>query len=154
MRTKKLCTDLPLGLPSSHRAHGLANWGFKCGCSLCTAPQEVKDKSDRQRERLAQIMQAFQDENVQYDQVVALTKEFLHLAKTERLTRKLDGYYFMLMRLYHSFRDLDSSLKYGKLALKYAIAFDDPDGPFLQGLKQDITDLESIREYYSQQQNV
>lgn len=52
---------LPLNLISDQRQETLHhNWGFRCTCSLCT-DAKATDISDRQRARLAKILQDIND---------------------------------------------------------------------------------------------
>ncbi len=129
-------------MPYAYRNKGLANWGFNCTCSMCTASVLERDESDRRRERLVEIYNSMNDEETSYDKLVELTKEFVGIVAKEGLIPKVGEYYQIFMRIYYGYGDTESAYKYAKTALKYAETFADPEGGFCTGLRADLHLLE------------
>jgi hypothetical protein len=132
-------------MPSKYRAYHLTNWGFNCTCSLCTAPEDERKRSDRRRERVVDILYAMNDEALHYNDFVGLAEELIRVVEQERLTRQFSTYYHTLMKLYSEYSDMASSEKYARRALEYAEAFDDPEGEFVLSLRRNIETLETSK---------
>ncbi|KAK3324992.1 hypothetical protein B0H66DRAFT_511281 [Apodospora peruviana] len=137
---------LPLGMPTTIRRKSLANWGFNCTCSLCSAPKEARDASDRRRERLVELYYAMREPDTEYDTLVELTREFVDIVQIERLFPKVGEYYQAFMKLYYDYGDVESAYRYARTALKFAETFADPEGGFCGGLRGDIRLLEDLLE--------
>lgn len=131
-------------MPSQHRAANLENWGFNCTCSLCTAPLEVRQASDRRREKLADLYFAMKEPTISHDQLLKLTDKFLELVYAEHLETRFGEYFQALIRFYYNFGDHKNALKYAELSLKYSEAFADPQGGFCVSLRQDIKFLKDL----------
>jgi hypothetical protein len=86
---------------------------------MCRAPLEEKMKSNKRRKRLAQIQYHLQHEPITIDELKAIALEFFDLVEKERLTPKLPDYYTDFMSMYYAWGDLEESVKYGELALKW-----------------------------------
>jgi hypothetical protein len=118
------------------RAQALASWGFECTCPLCTASTAEKARSDERRTRLREVLYIIQSSSFgSYYELADLTDELLGIAEQERLTRKMAEYYNILYRAYYETGDLRLAALYARSALKYADAFEDPEGAFSEQLR-------------------
>ncbi len=109
---------------------------------MCTASPEKKEHSDARRMRLVEIMYAMNDEDMYYDQTVELIKEFVAIVDEERLVVKVGEYYDIFMKVFAAYNDIESALHFGRLALKHAETFADPEGTFCTRLRENIELLE------------
>ncbi len=140
-------------MPTAYRARALANWRFNCTCSLCTAPARERAASDRRRERLVEILNTMEtDERTHYDDLVALTREFVGILERERMQSRAGEYYRTFMRVYWQFGDVESAIRYGQAALRYSAPFADPDSSFVAGLRDSIRYMERIQQQEQEQE--
>ncbi|KAK0612237.1 hypothetical protein B0T14DRAFT_439291 [Immersiella caudata] len=97
----------------------LKQWGFKCTCSLCSAPQDVLAASDaRRREfRAARdgILQLAQEED--FHSAVEVVQKLFKLVEEEELEPHLGDLYEIPARLYYQVGDLENARKYFKRSM-------------------------------------
>lgn len=60
-RTANSHADVPIGLLHEGRKQGLDDWGFTCKCALCSSSADKLNESDRNKDRLREILLALQD---------------------------------------------------------------------------------------------
>jgi hypothetical protein len=134
-------------MPTAHRKKALANWGFNCTCNLCTSSPEHQAVSDQRRERLVEVYYAMQEETTTYDILVELSREFIQLAREERLLARIPEYYQSLMRIFYAFKDVETAHKYGTLSLRFGEIFSDPEGEFVSVVRRELDEVDrALRE--------
>ncbi|KAH8881328.1 hypothetical protein GQ53DRAFT_735558 [Thozetella sp. PMI_491] len=133
-----------LGMPTKYRTEALENWGFNCTCAKCTAAPDEKAKSDARLFELVRLNQMLskRDADYEYAQVVELTRRFVDIVQEENLFAKVGEYYQTFMTLFYFYGDIESAIKYGRTALRYAEMFTDPEGGFCGGIRLDLELLE------------
>src|SRR5262245_1361199 len=140
-------TDIPMGMPYVFRARALEAWGFNCTCSMCTAPEAEREKSDTRRKRLVEITYTLSGQagvQLEYEDIVALSGELLQIAETERMERNMADYYANLMKLFYGYGDVEASIRFGKAALERLEGFGGNwEDPFSRTLKEKLKVLES-----------
>lgn len=72
-----------------------------------------------------------------------MANEFDILIEKERFTGKLPDFYNIFMMLFNERGDLESSLKYGRMALKYAEQFGDPEDGMCRGIRDYLRMVEA-----------
>lgn len=97
----------------------LKRWGFKCSCSLCSAPAEEIAASDRRRERVQAIRKEVLKhvQNREFQGAIELNAEMLELIRKEDLAPHLGEHYEVLARLYLAATDLKNAKIFAQLAL-------------------------------------
>lgn len=93
-----------------------------------------------------EIQQIMRDDRIRYEDVVSMTEELRDIVDQEHLTTKLVDMYFGLMNLYFEWADLEGSIKYGEMALKYMEAFGDSDCHPCQRLRANLEWLKRKRD--------
>jgi len=109
---------------------------------MCSASEKERNASDWRRERLVKIYDQMHFKGTDYDGLVELTREFVDAVMKERLIPKIGEYYAIFMRIFYSYGDTDSAVKYARTALRYAEVFDDPEGDFCTTLREDLGIME------------
>jgi len=138
--------DIPLGLPSAHRTMALAQqWGFHCACDMCLSSREEKQASDARRERLVQVQVLLRHEDTAYEALSGLANELVDLARAEGMTTKLSDFAFTVATAYFKRGDLATTEKYADVALRYLMAFGDPDSQLVADLQKNIEWLRGLR---------
>jgi len=87
---------------------------------MCTAPEEVREKSDMRREKIRELRDKVQEmiDKSHYHKAIKLQRQLLSLAIKERLEPHYGEYYWVLARLYLAVRDKDNTIKYSRIAVK------------------------------------
>ncbi|KAH6847241.1 hypothetical protein B0I37DRAFT_341273 [Chaetomium sp. MPI-CAGE-AT-0009] len=97
----------PLGYTYEQRKAILQAWGFQCRCALCSGSLEVRNASDRRRERLLEIHQTLsQAERLGGKRVGQLVAEAMGLIEQEELRPQLVEYYQQFAKAYLMVNDL------------------------------------------------
>ncbi|KAM7200407.1 hypothetical protein V8F20_005384 [Naviculisporaceae sp. PSN 640] len=146
---------IPLGMPTSYRHQGLANWSFKCTCPLCSSPPSALSASDARGNRLPELLylmkqlaptssESLEQTQANYETLVQYTQEFVSILQVERLFPKVAEFYQQFMKMYYGFGDIESAYKYAQTALKFGEIFSDPEGGFCGGLRMDLEFLEGL----------
>ncbi|KAF9876117.1 A/G-specific adenine glycosylase [Colletotrichum karsti] len=90
----------PLNMDYKDRQQTLAEWGFKCNCSLCSSPDAVA-ASDANRERIQQIVSMLNQPVFQNPGLMKqLGEEMEGIIEKEKLRAQLGDFYDMFARAY------------------------------------------------------
>ncbi|KAH0443625.1 hypothetical protein CcaCcLH18_00938 [Colletotrichum camelliae] len=98
--------------------HLAKEWGFECGCALCTAPEEEVAVSDANRERLHELETEshYASWDNKTDEAIRLTEESLEVLREEDLMITAKWRYVWLAALYKKLGQEDEVRKYEKMA--------------------------------------
>lgn len=112
--------DLVVGKGYAERAEALQRWEFKCGCSLCSLPEDERAASDERRASIAakrdEIPKAFEAGDA--FKAIRLTEEMLELARQEELWPVYSELYDNLARIYWAIGNKREAVTYTRLSLK------------------------------------
>ncbi|KAK0647199.1 hypothetical protein B0T16DRAFT_376314 [Cercophora newfieldiana] len=110
----------PPDLPTEDRLQLLeSHYGFKCHCELCSAPQEIRQVSDAQRQRIQEIrtnIRAVKDLSA----LRLMDNELLGLVEREDLGFKSKEYEWALALAFYRLGDLASAIRKAGAALRHA----------------------------------
>ncbi|KAK0649755.1 hypothetical protein B0T16DRAFT_492320 [Cercophora newfieldiana] len=109
-----------IDLTSKERKETLQDtWGFKCSCSLCTAPKAVLKASDDRRLAFRaardEVLQLAQDQD--FYGAVEASKKLFELVDKEGLGPHLGDLYEIPARLHYQIGDLKNARKYFKRSM-------------------------------------
>ncbi|KAF4920532.1 Histone-lysine N-methyltransferase ASHR2 [Colletotrichum viniferum] len=109
---------LPVELARERRRRNLEkDWGFECGCKLCTAPEEDVASSDANRKRLHEL--ETKSQYASYDnkteEAIQLTEESLEVLREEDLMITAKWRYMWLAMLYEKLGREDEKHKYEQM---------------------------------------
>ena len=139
--------DIPWGLASDHRDYMTTHFfGFKCRCSLCTAPPEDIKLSDTRRRRIQELEVSLHSGNEPYESAVDKTQELLNLANEEGLHGKMQEFYLDLMGVFYDYGDYQNALVFAEMALNLAKDFEEPGGSVISGIRANIGVLRGLVE--------
>ncbi|KAL1838807.1 hypothetical protein VTJ49DRAFT_2200 [Mycothermus thermophilus] len=111
---------IPVGAPTSERAKKLSTWGFSCQCSLCQAPAEEREASDKRLGEIQQLrdyaIRAFQAGRAY--QALRFTRQVVNLLAPEELWPLYAEQYENMARIFYTLRDRANAEKYANMALE------------------------------------
>ncbi|KAK4119155.1 SET domain-containing protein [Parathielavia appendiculata] len=103
------------GLTSKERHKSLENvWGFKCQCSLCTAPPVVLKASDTRREEIRRLQDKVVElaQQGRFSKAIEAAERLFTLVDEEGLTEQMGDMYEVPARLYYHVGNLEKALEY------------------------------------------
>ena len=116
---RSLSTDIHIGQPTDKRHEGLKRWGFKCGCSPCSAPKHVLAASDARRnlitEREVDFNAAWKDKRI--NAAIRYGEGLLKLLEEEDLAPLMTDEYVVLARLHLLNGEPEKAEEYRDLAV-------------------------------------
>lgn len=137
-------TDIPLGLPSSHRAGQIRAWGFACTCQLCSTPAE-RHLSDQYRERLGglrgRLMHAH--EELAAAEVHAIAEEMMDVVEMEGIMPQLGAYCETVAQVLLAKGDGRGALRYLRMSLDAWLLYGGEDHAHVPNVRSNLRDLEA-----------
>jgi hypothetical protein len=122
--------DAFLGMPYNVRQEFLQNnWGFKCTCSLCEAPDQERSSSDERRMRIVKLRDEIDHARTakQYERAISLVMELIRFCETEELFPLIPGFHEMLAGIYEDMGNVSEAKRYGKITLQGWFQFESID---------------------------
>ncbi|KAK0624985.1 RmlC-like cupin domain-containing protein [Bombardia bombarda] len=108
------------GLLHAERQERLQSvWGFKCTCSLCTAPPEVRNASDTRRLEIRNLQEEVLNlaQKGDFPGAVTTVERLFEVIEEEGLTEQMGDLYEIPARLYYHVGKLEKAREFTKLAM-------------------------------------
>ncbi|KAK4186272.1 hypothetical protein QBC35DRAFT_554373 [Podospora australis] len=111
------------GMVSKERQKTLEEvWGFKCQCTLCSAPKDVLEASDERRQKIRKFQAKVPElaQKGEFHSALEAAEEMFELIETEGLTEQMGDMYEIPARIYYHVGNLEKALEY-TLKVKHEI---------------------------------
>ncbi|TLS24953.1 hypothetical protein PpBr36_07507 [Pyricularia pennisetigena] len=135
---------IPLGLPSTHRAAKIRDWGFACTCRLCSTPTANR-LSDQRRERLGGLRGRLVHgrAGMAVAEVHAAAEEMMEIAEAEGVLPQLGGYCEAVAQVLLAKGDGHGALRYLRLSLDAWLLYGGEDHAHVPNVRSNLRDLEA-----------
>jgi hypothetical protein len=106
------------------------NWGFKCGCSACTAHPAMTAESDTRIVQIKEMIANLNDWKESSSATPEMAELMLSLYEQERLYSSMATAYKHAAEVHSSFGNKYQAIKYARMAVEFSVldkGFRDPD---------------------------
>ncbi|KAK0729546.1 hypothetical protein B0H67DRAFT_476558 [Lasiosphaeris hirsuta] len=112
-------------------------WGFDCTCSLCTAPEQQRNASDKRRLRIHMLRERVlkRAKEGDFKRAIKATEELFQVAEEEGLTPHMGDLYEIPARLYYQVGDLERAREYTKRSLYQVEGLGVPGGKDIERVR-------------------
>jgi len=122
------------------------NFDFKCTCSLCSASEALRRKSDANRKKMHDLWAKLQDPDTSHADAVKFADDLYFIARGEVPDAKIREYDLGLMGIFYDFHDYARAIRHTRDALSWSELFENPAEDSLVNLRANLQALEGLKE--------
>ncbi|KAK0627923.1 hypothetical protein B0T14DRAFT_552734 [Immersiella caudata] len=137
-------SDTPLGMPHKDRRRFLKeNWDIDCECSLCRAQESQISDSEAARKQMEDLPQTMMEArtNKFYKDAITIANDWMYYCEFEGLSPLQMELWDILADLHNLKGDLESAIRYARMALDGWVKFGSVDDSQLENAKEALMRL-------------